>query len=297
MTSPLEKESPLSSSRLVRSSGRPISARETSSALESSPLADRAVLNAVEALGEATGALCFRTGSRDLGAILVERGRVCWAISAATRMRLSDILRFQASPPLSPEVIEAVFQTCRAHGKPLGEYLVQQGLLTASAFRASLRQHTAEAIVEIARTSTNHYWKPHRRATYDPAFTFAPAEVWACIGMLQRLEEGTLARAALARVLLEEATGLAFCRSDSPLLIGYYGPTDLTLDEVDLAGRWVLAGLDVARAVEKNAQVLAGACASGASALAWSQGKICYFVTAQERSTFARILSSVTRGA
>ncbi|HEY0840141.1 MAG TPA: hypothetical protein VGD74_08145, partial [Vulgatibacter sp.] len=101
------------------------------------------LLERVEAVGtEASGALIFG----DAGMVLVERGRVCWAVAADRQERLGTILREHCHASVSQEVLDATFRRCQQEGRPLGESLLEQGLITSEALREALLRQSIEGI-------------------------------------------------------------------------------------------------------------------------------------------------------
>ncbi len=64
--------------------------------------------------------------------------------------RLTDILRHETDPPLPKAIFESVYEECHRERIPLGETLVERGIVTTEGLSHALRRHTAEAICVLA---------------------------------------------------------------------------------------------------------------------------------------------------
>jgi len=132
----------------------------------------------------ATGALHFG----DQGVILLESRKVCWAVARSMRIRLTDILRNQSTPPLPRERVEQIYRRCKESGTPIGEALVASGLATEAGLRAALFKHNGEAIVALAQSGiVPDAFVPHLKTGYDPKFSFTSCEVLAMLGSFDDL--------------------------------------------------------------------------------------------------------------
>ncbi|MAQ19678.1 MAG: hypothetical protein CMN30_33355 [Sandaracinus sp.] len=152
----------------------------------------------VEQTAGATGALVCEVDGRQLGSVLLERGRVCWAVTRSTRRRLSDLL-LERSSDLTRVQLEAVYRLCRARSIPLGEELVRRGFVSPRQLREALVEHTSEALVHMAEADRATYrWVPHRTPTYSPKYTFDNLELTLRIGRMIHQERSDAAEARLA---------------------------------------------------------------------------------------------------
>ncbi|MCA9670335.1 MAG: hypothetical protein KC503_32290 [Myxococcales bacterium] len=135
-----------------------------------------AVLEDVAALEPAaTGALTYGPDEAPVGAVLVESGQTCWAAAAGMRP-LTRILceRFG----LARDVLENRYQRCREEGRPLGECLVDEALLSVEQLREALLEHTANALVVLSGARERApRWREHRNSRYDARFSFNNSEL------------------------------------------------------------------------------------------------------------------------
>ena len=152
----------------------------------------------------ATGALHFG----EQGLILLQSGKICWAVARSMRLRLTDILRGQSTPPLPREAVEALYRSCRESGKPIGEALVASGLVSEQGLRAALFKHNGEAIVALAKSGAlPDSFVAHSKTGYDPKFSFSSCEVLAMLGFADDLARAAAAQHELAHLLERTARG------------------------------------------------------------------------------------------
>ena len=127
----------------------------------------------------ATGALSF--GSH--GVILLQNRKICWAMEHSMRLRLTDILRNQSTPPVSREAVEQIYRKCKTTGTPIGEALVASGLASEVGLRAALFKHNGEALVALARAgAAPDDWVTHTKPGYDQKYSFSACEMLAMLG-------------------------------------------------------------------------------------------------------------------
>src|ERR1700753_1700020 len=93
----------------------------------------------------ATGALRFG----EHGIVLVESRKICWAAANNMRVRLTDILCNTATPPVPRDQVEEIARACTKTRRPLGESLVESGLVSETGLKAALRRHTVEAVAHL----------------------------------------------------------------------------------------------------------------------------------------------------
>ena len=144
----------------------------------------------VEALPQTAGG-AFVVGPRETpsGMILVERNRICWTAASGMRQRLRDLLRTHCSTPIGEDALEATHAQCRVDGRPLGETLVNEGLVTAAQMRAAMKQHTAESLLALDAAYSDDdsgewpfTWVDRSGRGYNPRYRFTGAEVLAAVG-------------------------------------------------------------------------------------------------------------------
>ena len=238
-------------------------------AMVASMSAIRAVLRRVDELPEAaSGALEY-----DDGCILVENRRVCWAACTRARRRLTDILMQRASPPVEQSRIEQVVKSCRGGTLPIGEALVQSGLVTEEQLGASLRQHITESICLLAASNTiRERWVPRTRPRYDARFTFSTIELSCSAGALRAPDLALRATAELRDVLAAEARGVAFVRdpgSASPLMLAEVRCDVFSTDSVLSLCEWTLGIFDVSASITPDLKMAIGTWRAGAVVTAW----------------------------
>lgn len=284
-----------------RPSTVPVSATETSPAHWVKPAAVLPLLERIERLPEdATGALMLGTGSHNQGIVLIERGRICWAVASDMKRRLVDLLRHQAEPTLTKASLESVYNDCRSSNKPLGECLVESGLITERGLWRALRQHNAEAIAVIAAKllPSDIEFQHHKHHRYDARFTYSTTEVLVTLGALCDQSIATLARIELKRCVPEGGRGAAYTRDRDGagiIPIGEVGTSDLSSEAFMDIGAWAISTLDVAEAVTSEVRALTGTTPEGQSIVAWSESGVIYIVLCPTLRSYARLVSSLAR--
>lgn len=284
-----------------RPSTVPVSATETSPAHWVKPAAVLPLLERIERLPEdATGALMLGTGADNHGVVLLERGRICWAVASAMKRRLVDLLRHQAEPALSKASIESVYNDCRSLNKPLGECLVDSGLITERGLWRALRQHNAEAIaVMAAKLLPGEFeFQHHKHHRYDARYTYSTTEVLVTLGALCDQSAATLARIELKRCVPEGGRGAAYTRDRDGagiIPIGEVGTADVASEAFMDMGAWATSTLDVAAAVATEVRAVTGTTPEGQSIVAWSESGIIYMVLCPTLRSYARLVSSLAR--
>lgn len=165
---------------------------------------------------DVAGELVLEDGGVRRGVVFVENGRVCWAAAPGLAQRLSDLLRAQTRIPISSTEMEALFRHGREHRKPLGELLVESGLMEADALLCALRRHTAESLLEIGKSSVVHRWVERAPGMYKPRFSLRPTELAACVGALLDDRDPRVAAASIGEHGIE--CGAVFARHGDAML-------------------------------------------------------------------------------
>jgi hypothetical protein len=144
---------------------------------------------------DACGALVrSRPDGTIVGAMLVERGRVCWAMSQHHSRQLTDTLVAE-NDNLTHTQLNEVFAMCRRDRMPLGETLVARGLVSLPVLHRALLRHTCEALNCLVREDASPWaWVAHAGYGYHPMLTFSPVEILA--GVRAITNPGLAARAA-----------------------------------------------------------------------------------------------------
>jgi hypothetical protein len=240
----------------------------------------------------ATGALAYGEG----GVILVENRRICWAVARDMRARLTDILCQQREPPLERAHVEAIYRSCQQQGTPLGEALVEQGLVSESELRAALERHTCEALVRIAQSAQTAPtgFDRHSSGGYQPRFVFGAAELLASLSGQRRAQLAAQARSELAGKLVPDAYGFAFLREPGrrePVLIAVDRASELPVAAALGVARWVLGALELAAYVDAQSALLSGTWCERMSLVAWRREGVYYAALCSSRPASARLLS------
>lgn len=196
----------------------------------------------------ATGALVFTSKDAPQGTVLVEDNRVCWAAASNMEQRLTDILRHQSEPPLPMDTFEAIYEECYRDRIPLGETLVQRGLVTREGFWRSLLRHTAEAICVLASADViAPVWASNRKRRYDAEYTFSTAQILCSAGSLRFEEEAEDARRTLEEITPSESVGVAY-RADEESVLALAHVTAEAWESGDIVdlGNWARNALRAA---------------------------------------------------
>lgn len=224
-----------------------------------------AVLRRIESMSDdATGVLRFPGGS-----ILLESGRVCWAVASTMEQRLTDLLRHQRSPPLDRRFLEEVLASCQRDSRPLGEALLASGEISESGLRTALFRQSVEAIAHIARTrGVGAEFVPHQGSAYDARFLFCTAEIFAALGARRDRALAAAARRQLETLVSSETTALAFARdpgsATQPVMAIVHGQA-CHVDELREACVWTAGLFDVVELVEPRAFLATGTWGGGVS--------------------------------
>ncbi len=240
----------------------------------------------------ATGALVFGPRDAPLGTVLLETGRICWAVAAGMRRRLSDLLRSQSEVEVERERLEAIYRRCQRESIPLGEALVAEGIVSVEGLQRALRQHTAEALM-ILGTSGVPAWVAHRRQKYDARFTFAPAEILVSAGAITHPRLASAGRIELEDTLELGGTGAAFARgggSSGGIPVAELRAGHLCLAELGAVGRWAADTLDVCAAFSPERHLVTTTTPRGQSMAAWSSGSIVFVAICGDPSELAAVV-------
>ncbi len=258
------------------------------------------VLVRVDELGhDATGAVVFEGAEGKSGAILLERGRICWAVARGLKRRMVEILRHQEQPPPPASVVEEVFRGCQESGQPFGEALVARGLVSTTGLRKALRQQTAEAISVLAAPRASVLFLKHKNQGYNAQYSFSGAEILVALGALRDVDAAVRATNRLKELLPPEVSGVVFSRGlgAAPVAIGLV--ERMSLEVVDLANisQWASSAIDISHAVGGNDQVrlVSLSDAFGRSIALWQDGDLMFAAICPSGKTLARVLMGVSR--
>lgn len=257
---------------------------------ESTVVAAKRVLERAEAGG--SGALVLqRKDSSLVGAILVERGRVCWAVCNDCPRRLSDMLVEESSSLTHAQVAEVVAECRRTHA-PLGETLLSRGLVTQEALHRALLHHTSVSLDHLMRAESSAWtWAPHTQHSYSPMLTFSATEV--LVGMSQQLdpERSAKALAVLRATSTPKQRALALQRAAGGRVpIAHLGCEQLELSALIVISRQADELLSVASIADLRMAVLE---MDDLSFAAWGQDAVRYVLLCEGKLAFNRLLAHV----
>jgi hypothetical protein len=257
------------------------------------------ILERIEELPQdAVGALLFRKADQHAGMVLIDKRRVCWAVAERMGSRLTDIVRKLTRPPLEPEVIEEVYLRCRKQHTPLGEALVDAGLVTPENLRRALRQHSAEALVRLAMMSgkMTSTFTPHRRVSYNARYTFPTPELLTTSCELRNKKLAAAARAELRRLLPPEATGMMFAISEGepPLPVALQGSRLSAATDVPRLAQFCCSIQDVTGILVDSRRMVVHTAGEHA-VVTWSRGPLAGIALCEEPSSVAYLYATLLR--
>jgi hypothetical protein len=254
------------------------------------------LLQEIDALDDrATGALVVGTQPQPLGTILVEEGRICWAAASGMSRRLTDLLRTESDPPIGKDVIEEVYRSCKTNGQPLGEALVERGIVSAGGLRKALRQHTSESLLQLVSESQRAWkWVEHRHRRYDARFAFDPIDILTGIGATIDAEVSRRAEALLDRFRGTESALAVYARElypTGPFPVAALGGQRMDVSALMALGCWAREVVDVSRGVVGECEVCAGLSNDGRTAVAWPEDELLLAGLCENGMQFSRLLS------
>lgn len=233
---------------------------------------------------EESGLLSF--GLENVGGIFVEKKRVCWAAARGRARRLRDLLGQHASA--DREILDAAFERCRERGKPVGQSLVEEGLVSCQELEKALRQHSAECLLELCRSSLPMRWSERPGRGYAPKFTFRPAELWLDAVGVAFPEQRELALSELQRLASTHRELVAFVvepETSALLPVATFGEPSVAELRVlaQFAAAMPRASLELAAA-----PTFTLACTDdGQSALIWWRSGVLFAALCRDRESLA----------
>ncbi len=279
----------------------PVSAAETSPAMWVPPATVLPLLEQVERLPEdASGALLVGEAGEEVGSILVDRGRICWAASGEMASRLTSLLCQQAEPPISTKALEGLYRECRETKTPVLRFLVQRGVVKPDILKRVLRQHCAEAIALLSSASGGALppvrWEPRPERPFDAEHSFTPLQILTTIGALFSPDCAQRARSWLRMAVSDADCGVIFMQAQEGLFpIGIQGRDPLRIVNVLELGSWAHGTLDVAAGLAGNVPLVSGAAGGGATVITWKRSEVVYLVFPGDSRSYARLVSRLCR--
>ena len=245
----------------------------------------------------ATGVLRFG----ETGVILLESRKICWAVARSMRLRLTDILRNQSTPPMPREAVEEIYRRCKIDGKPIGEALVMSGLVTEAGLRAALFKHNGEAIAHLAGSGLSpDAFVSHTRMGYDSKFSFSPCEVLATLGSLDDPARARAAQIELDHTLVPDSFGAAFVRSDTAagaLVIAVDRACDLPVCDLVEVCNWTAGLFDVAHTFDPEVALSRATWGGHLALVTWRSKEVAYLGLCASRAAAARLVSRLETAA
>ncbi|RYZ07773.1 MAG: hypothetical protein EOO73_10600 [Myxococcales bacterium] len=242
----------------------------------------------------ATGALHFG----EHGVILLQARKICWAVARTMRIRLTDILRNQTTPPVPREHVEQIYRRCKENGTPIGEALVASGLASEAGLRAALFKHNGEAIVALAGSSAlPDEFVAHSKTGYDPKYSFAACEVLAMLGSLDDLARGAAAQLELASMLVPDSVGAAFVRgaaASGAMVIAVSSGCDFPIRDLLGVCNWASGLFDLANTVDSEIFCARASWRGNAGLVTWRDRDVGYIGLCSSRAAAARLVSRMS---
>lgn len=198
------------------------------------------------------------TGGEAIGAVFVEDARICWAAAAGLASRLTELLVSYAG--VDQRTMERLYWTCKQHGLPLGEYLVDRGVVRAEDLRSVLVQHTVESLLTLVGPGRSARWSPRPRGGYSPRFTFGTAEVLSLAGGVSEPALVGFALDEMARCFFSDEWAAAFVRPAAcatPHPVALYGPAPSSAAVLVRYAKWAISALDVVAAFGGAPEIVA----------------------------------------
>lgn len=241
----------------------------------------------------ATGALDF--GSE--GLVLVQNKKICWAVARTMRVRLTDILRGQATPPLPREAVEDIYRACKTNGTPIGEALVKSNLVSEVGLRAALFKHNGEAIVALAQTGALLHKFVSHSTGYDPKYAFSTCEVLAMLGARDDPARAAAAQLELSNTLVQDTYGAAFVRSSAvagSMVIAVDRECAFAAADLLEVCNWVSGLFDVAQTFDPEVFAARASLGEKAMLVTWRLRDTGYVGLCESRAAAARLVSRLS---
>lgn len=248
-----------------------------------------AILAHVEHVAPASsGELVLDDEGNTRGVVYVEQGRVCFAAARGLGSRLADLLRARARIEVTARGLEELLRHGREHDTPLGELLVDSGMMTPDALMGALRRHTAESLAHIGATPVTARWVPRDGGRLQPRFTLSPVMLAPCVGALLAGHEPTATVDPFAR-LPGVGAGAAFVRSAGETVpIAAVGM--VSVDALRRLGTQVTDALDVAGRVAGGPRFAFTGDQHGRGVLAWRDGEVHLGAVVDDRVQLTRLI-------
>ena len=234
-----------------------------------------------------------------LGSVFVETGRVCWAAATGRSGRLRDLLHRHSARPIGEVELDDAFAACRDAQLPLGELLVERGLVSDDGLRAALKQHTVESLITQCDGQPRPVtWVRHRRRGYHARFTFTPIELLAAAGAQLYPTESLRAEADVRFDVPGASTmgSFAIGDDDQPVAVWATGRGAARVRDLLGLGDWAAAALDVCNGFSPAAMARAVAGVTGPAALGWrSTRRLVHAAVIDDPLVLAEVVADLAR--
>jgi hypothetical protein len=238
---------------------------------------------------EGAGALQFG-GTPFAGAVLLERGRICWAARPGIGRRFTDLVSDETNVPRGQ--LEDAYAVARAHGLPVGSVLINRRLVTSGQLRSVLLRQTAETLLDLADVVDDEpVWVAHGGAGYRPQFSFTLPEVFTrtvATGLAFNVAE---AQRELEAIVGTDGIGAGFNVDGTPLPIVVGGVEGY--EELCALGDW-LSGAVKAMARVASPRFLTAQTSYGDLVL-WTAADCVFAARLSKGSGFARVVARLKR--
>ena len=247
-------------------------------------------LSRVEAVGPDDSGLLAFGDEPGAGGILVERGRVCWAVAPGMQGRFKDLLA--TSTAARALDLDAVVERCRLDGRRLAQALLDAGFTTGE-LEAALRRHSAESLFELCRAGElAPRWTSRGAHGYSPQFTFRPLDVLLDVAELAVPELHRAGALELAQIAGPDRRAGAYCfdpRRGFAVPVAAVGET--SVHELWRLGAWA-AGVPLAtRELGVTPALVLAATAAGEQVAVWWRAPLVYAVICGDRAGAAAIVA------
>jgi hypothetical protein len=237
-----------------------------------------------------SGLLSFEVNP-ELGGILVEKGRICWAAAQGMQQRLRDLLQtFAADRGID---FERIYERCRAEGRLLGQTLVEEGWVTPRELESALRRHSAESLIALCSDDDElTAWRSRGGNGYSPRFTFRPIDVLLDVASLYAPDLQDLARTELAAFDAPDRHGAAFCIEPGYAIavpVAAFGV--LTVHELATLGRWARTLPQATLELGATPSFTLAATAAGNTIAVWWRGELLFAVACDDRRSIAEVVA------
>jgi len=253
-------------------------------------------LETVDAMsGGGTGALVFGPRDKPFGMVLVEHGQICWAVATGMEQRLTILLEEQAPDSMPPSSTRDIIRRCARESLPLGETLVESGVVSQSGLRLALRRHTLEALLALQKSPYKEpAWVEHQKHRYEARFTFSPRELLVGIGAMLYDQEATRAEHELAQIV-KRGMAASFLRdtgSSMPYPVYELRGDELSIKELFSLGKWAAATADVASPLSGAEGLVSVTTPARKSAVTWASGRLLHVAVCDDPPSLGRLIGA-----